>query len=239
MTDTVKDEGKEAVNINEIINNINANVDKKLDIHTQRISEKLDALKPEQKAKKKEEDDSFDWGFDEEEEGDEPVTKKSLTQLAKKNDEEIDRKVEQKLDQKLSLQSERAQFDSKAFKEFPELGNETSDFTKATLKEMNEQAAYIKKTYGLKDELKEIINNDPRIFYNSAREVANKNPKFRVEQNLERENQEYNNSRNSFEMSSGKKESNGPTARQLQIARSMNLSPEKLKNYITKQKGRK
>lgn len=223
MSDTEVKDKKPTVDIEALTKSIDDKIKSGLDGFSSKLDEKLAGQKKEQKDVL----DDFKWPHeDDEDTEDKPITKGELKDVVKGVLAESDKRTEKFLTKHSTEQSARTQRDQQALTAFPMLNNQSpyydKDFEDAVQKEMNERVKRGRK------------GDDIDLLFDSAAAIKATSAKWAkpISEKVNDENRQFNNQQAQFGVR-GKvgNQSKKPNEEQIELARKMGLSKEKLEKY--------
>jgi len=214
--------------IDKIVSSIEARVGEKLTGHFGSLEEKLEALRAQEQAQKKDQsdDDDVSWGDDDD---DEPLTKKELKDILLKYKDDFGKQTAQLIESTFNEKKKVAERDIEAFTDFPMLNKQSKyydqDFEVEVRKEIDRRVKRGRK------------RNDLDLLYDSAATVKAKSPRWHktIEEKAVDENRRYNNQEGGFSLK-GKKQidQSKPNENQIEFAKRMGLSKERLEEIMKK-----
>lgn len=209
--------------IDEIVAKINKTVESKLDVQMDAVQKKLDSIKvPEQK-----EPEPMAWDEDDE---DGYVTMKGLKTVIERTLAEAQKSSKNITQEALSASIQKVTMDDRAFSDFPQLNQHSQHYD-------GEFVAAVTSEIGNRVD-RGRSREDIDLLYDAAATVKSTNPKFA--QNLldkVKEEQRVNaNLQASFNAGGVKKQSSSkPTEFQIDFAKRVGLTQEKLEAHLKKQ----
>lgn len=188
------------------------------------IDKKLETTKPEK-------NDGFDDDSPEDD-GDEDsyITKKYLKRFTKSLVEDLNKTTKRTVDETIESKKSKSSRDAEAAEDFPLLNNKSKEFNATFYKEVGAEVGRKVKNGRFKD--------DPDLIYDAAAAVEKRwvnEGKYIPKALADRLNQDRNNMDDSFDVSTtSNREGAAPTARQIELARRVGLSKDRLTQHMKK-----